>query len=383
MRILVTSTPGIGHIHPIVPLATELRSAGHEVVWATALESCATVERFGFRAIAAGLESPERKARFAARAEHIRLWPLRLRRTIALPLMFGEIAAPAMHDDLKSVFDDVRPQLVVHDLAEFAAAPMAIARGLPQVTFGYSGALSNDLAARVLDSVAPVWARERVRPTLHGLNGDLLLHAFPTSMDAPRQDGPSAPIRPLAVGGPMPESPPDWIGSFGVERPGAYVTFGTETARAAPWAAIIEAIAGLDVDVVATVGGRIDPAETGPLPSNMRVERFVPQRFVLERAAVVVSHAGAGTLIGAAAAGRVQLCLPLVADQWENADLLAAAGAGITLEEDQRSAATIRSQIERLLTDATIRAAAARVETDFAGMPHPRELVEVIAKLVP
>ena len=62
MRILITSTPGAGHIHPIVPLGRALQDEGHEVLWATAEESCARVEQYGFRATPAGMGTVERRA---------------------------------------------------------------------------------------------------------------------------------------------------------------------------------------------------------------------------------------------------------------------------------------------------------------------------------
>jgi len=104
----------------------------------------------------------------------------------------------------------------------------------------------------------------------------------------------------------------------------------------------------------------------------------VPQGILLNRATAVVSHAGAGTLIGAAAAGRVQLNPPLSADQWENADLLAVTGASLTLETNERDAATIGAAVERLLADLAAHAAAQRVRADFAAMPHPRTAVAAI-----
>jgi UDP:flavonoid glycosyltransferase YjiC (YdhE family) len=202
-------------------------------------------------------------------------------------------------------------------------------------------------------------------------------------MNTPRADGPSSPIGPVPFGGAMSDSRPGWIDSFGAERPGIYVTFGTEMAQAAPWNAIFNVMTDFPVDVVATVGSELDVAELGPIPSNVRVARFVPQRFLLERAAAVVSHAGAGTLIGAAVSGCAQLHCPLTADQWENADLLASTGAGLNLEWHQRDAEAIGMAVERLLNDNTIRAAAKRVRADFAEMPHPREAVAAIEKLAP
>jgi UDP:flavonoid glycosyltransferase YjiC (YdhE family) len=383
MRILLTSTSGTGHIHPMVPLATELRATGHDVVWATARQACPTVESLGFRSRPAGLAGDVRKAIFAQRAPRIGSMPPRRRRTIAFPLMFGQIAAPTMRDDLAAVFDEFRPELVLHELAELAAAPMAVARGIPHVTVGFSGALSDEIASLVLDSVSPLWALEGVPQTPRSFNGDLLLHPFPRSMDTPRADGPSLPIGPVLFGGALSDSPPGWIDSFGAERPGIYVTFGTEMVQAAPWNAILNAMADLRVDVVATVGSELDVAELGVIPSNVRVARFVPQRFLLERATAVVSHAGAGTLIAAAVSGCPQLHLPVTADQWENADLLASTGAGLTLELHQRDADAVGLAVERLLTDNPMRASAERVRAEFAKMPHPREAMAAIENLEP
>ena len=40
---------------------------------------------------------------------------------------------------------------------------------------------------------------------------------------------------------------------------------------------VLAGLAELEIDVVATVGAEIDPAELGPLPPHVRVERFLPQ----------------------------------------------------------------------------------------------------------
>lgn len=123
---------------------------------------------------------------------------------------------------------------MVHELAELAAAPVPIARGIPHVMVGFSGALSDELARLVLDSVAPLWALEGVRQTPRGFNGDMLLHSFPRSMATPQTDGPSLPIGPLPFGSATSDSQPDWVELFGADRPGIYVTFRTEMARATP-----------------------------------------------------------------------------------------------------------------------------------------------------
>eukprot|EP01036_Dinobryon_divergens_P049080 gene49080-65796_t len=128
MRILVTSTPGTGHIHPLLPLALALRDRGHEVTWATGPSSCRTVEAFGIPTRPAGPDVGPRNQRFASLTEHLAALPPRARRIEAMPLMFGTLSAPVMRDALVPLFDELRPELVLHEVAELAAAPLASAR---------------------------------------------------------------------------------------------------------------------------------------------------------------------------------------------------------------------------------------------------------------
>ena len=56
MRVLVTTQPGFGHFHPLVPLAQALATAGHEVAVACAPSFRPTVESAGVRAVPAGID---------------------------------------------------------------------------------------------------------------------------------------------------------------------------------------------------------------------------------------------------------------------------------------------------------------------------------------
>ena len=55
MRILFTCTAGLGHFHPLVPIARAGMQAGHDVAFATPASFVPTVERSGFRAFPAGM----------------------------------------------------------------------------------------------------------------------------------------------------------------------------------------------------------------------------------------------------------------------------------------------------------------------------------------
>lgn len=382
MRILVTSTSGTGHLHPIVPLAQELLSAGHEIAWATAADACGAVERFGFRAFPVGISHTERTAMFlATRLTELFSLPPRAQRAFGLPIMFGEIAAPAMYDDLVSVFDHYRPQLVIHEVCELAAAPIATKREIPHVSIGFGVAFSDELLEAVLLAVGPTWERQKLTPTAPDFHGQLLLHPFPRSMDTPRADGPSGEMRPLSYDGAASMAEPEWADRFGKERPGVYVTFGTEMGAFAPWSAVLEAVSELEVDVVATIGSQLDPTTLGSIPENTRVERYVPQSFLIERASVVVSHAGAGTVIAAASNGKPHLSIPISADNWENADLLSRHNVGITIEADERDASSVARAITGLLNDRAVSAAASIIKREFSAMQHPGALVTRLQQL--
>lgn len=55
-RILFTLHPGIGHFNPLVPLATALQAAGHEVRMGASVSFGPTVEAAGLTAVPIGLD---------------------------------------------------------------------------------------------------------------------------------------------------------------------------------------------------------------------------------------------------------------------------------------------------------------------------------------
>jgi len=383
MRILVTSTPGMGHLSCLLPLASALRDAGHDVLFVTTKESCHLVSGFGFAVEPGGLAPARRRAALEPRLPEVMALPPRRRRGMLFSIMFAEAAAPAMRVDLAPVMDHFAPDVVVHETGELAAAPLAEARGIPSVTVAFSGVVPEWSHDMVLASLGPLFAAEGLPPpTFQDVCGDLYLHPFPPSFDqAPAVRG-VHPMRPTAAWGGT-DAAPAWLSRLGVDRPLVYMTSGTEPAgTGAPWSAAIEALGGLDVDAVATIGPHLDESGLGPIPPNVRVERFIPQQFLLDRAAVVMSHAGAGSLLGATSAGVPQLLNPIWADQWENADAASGAGVAVTCEADHRSQADIATALRRLLDEREFQDAASRVAGEVAGMPAPADHVATIEALV-
>ena len=154
---------------------------------------------------------------------------------------------------------------------------MAAARGIPQVTFAFSGALSDPLVQGIVDAVADSWDAEGlVVPPDAGLYTHLYLHRFPPAFGA-APTGPTVRfIRPVGFDGGGDAAAPDWVSGLGTHRPAVYVTLGTVVSGPAQWAELLAALGSLDVDAVATTGRQLDPAGLGPVPDNVRVSVTYP-----------------------------------------------------------------------------------------------------------
>ena len=378
MRVLVSCTPGLGHLHPVVPLAEALRSAGHDVAFATSASFVPTVEELGFAAFPVGPDWVETHADdvlpgfLSATADgHIR--------------RFAEIAGRGTVDDLLGVIDAWQPDAVVRTPAEFAAWPAAERSGRPHVVVGFMVPLPRELVTDWAGSeLQALLERAGVAPdpALERVFGDLYLDFMPPVLLPQDWPVPAARqvVRPSFAQA-RTRTPPPWLAAY--DRPIVLVTFGTIfNSRPELWARTVEAVAGLPVDVVATYGhGRPIP-EVGPVPANVRFEPYVDLAAVLPSCAAVVTHGGYGTVVAALLHGVPMCCIPVTADNPVNAFAVEQAGAGnaCTTGLLQRipigfadpallSAGSVRSALTRLLDDPSYRTRAQELGATIADLP--------------
>jgi UDP:flavonoid glycosyltransferase YjiC (YdhE family) len=365
----------------LAPIALALRDRGHDVIWAVAPDGGEAVGAMGFEWTAAGLTTAARREAAAAELRGVMDLPMEQRRGPLYAAFFARAAAPVMRRDLAPIIDQASPDVIVREVGELAAAPMAAARGIPLVTVAFSGVLPESARDAAIDALTPLWHAEGLAdPSWADVYGQLYLHPFPDSFGQRPSSPVVRPMRPQR-GGPSVVAP-DWIAALGVARPVVYVTSGTEPAsRTFPWHEVFAALGGMDVDAVATIGPHVDPAAFGAVPPNVRVERFVPQADLLARVGAVVSHGGAGTVLGAAAHGRPQVVVPLFADQWENGVAVDGAGTGIVVGPDHRSEDDLDQALRTILGSSSHRAAAARVAEEIASMPTPSDVAPEIEAL--
>jgi MGT family glycosyltransferase len=136
---------------------------------------------------------------------------------------------------------------------------------------------------------------------------------------------------------------------------------------------VIDALAEVRARVLVTVGRHADPAELGPLPANVHVERWVAQASVMPHAAAMVAHGGAGTTLAALAAGVPLVLLPLSADQPINARRVAELGAGLALDGGAAGVPRLAGAVTRVLEEPGYRAAAHRVAAEVGMLPPVAE----------
>jgi MGT family glycosyltransferase len=148
-------------------------------------------------------------------------------------------------------------------------------------------------------------------------------------------------LRPIPVEPASTERAPEWLDQL-PDRPTVYVTLGTVFNDLLVFRVLLEALAELECNVIATVGPRSDAAELAPIPENAHVERYISQSLVLPRSSVAVTHGGSGSTLAALAHGLPMLVVPQGADQVDNAAACEAIGTARRLLPDELTAEAAR-----------------------------------------
>ncbi|MFI0899920.1 macrolide family glycosyltransferase [Streptomyces sp. NPDC020983] len=133
--------------------------------------------------------------------------------------------------------------------------------------------------------------------------------------------------------------------------------------------------------VVLSIGRHTDPAGLGPVPANVEVHPWVPQRAVLAQADAFVTHAGMGGCSEGLVAGVPMIAVPQAADQFMNADRLVELGVARRLDTADATPGALRSALLALTSDpavarrSAVLRAAARSE---GGASRAADLVEAM-----
>jgi UDP:flavonoid glycosyltransferase YjiC (YdhE family) len=375
-RVLFSSSWGYGHLFPLLPLARAFMQAGHEVVVATSADSCPHVAAAGLPATPAGLSGTRlRESVGDCLSAGAALAPEE-RAGFLFPHMFGETFTPPMVADLLPLARRWRPELLIHEQGELAAPLVGAVLGVPTMTHAFGGAVPASFVSEAGSRLSSLWDDHgRTPPPYAGCFTSLYLDICPPAVQSVSlaHIGAVQAVRPVPDAGRLPEGPLDYLRPG--DRPLVYLTFGT-VHRPRILQPAIAALAALSIRLLVALGPNGDPSALGGQPENVRVERWVHQPSVLERCAVVVSHAGSGTFLGALSHGVPQLCLPQGADQFRNAEGGSRAGAVLALSPTESTPGVITEAVARLLAEEHFRANAQEVAAQIRAMPSPDDVVE-------
>ena len=143
---------------------------------------------------------------------------------------------------------------------------------------------------------------------------------------------------------------------------------------------VLDAVAELRVRALVTLGPEVE-ADGFSTPPNVVAEAWVDHASVLPHAALVVTHAGLGTVLASLAHGVPLVCLPGGREQPFNAERVEALGVGRSVSADADSA-TVRSAVVETLSDADCRTAAAEVAATIAAHTAREQAVVGVERLL-
>jgi len=411
-RLGMFSLPFVGHLTPFSGLARELSGRGHEVVFFQLPSSSEQLRAWGLRCESYG------ESRFPAGS--FAEWSRELSRLDGLRA--SQASLEILRSQAEALFTEGRPLIMrakldlwVVDQLDYAAATLAAELRAPFVTAtvslmmhhedgvpGLSGERYTDDPAvqerdrrfneAALETSKPfrdfIGAR-RLKVGLGPFSYDDLWSGLaqitqqPAEFEFPRRKLPACFhfTGPFALGARPPGPPFPWELLSGKTL--VYASFGTTQNRNIRlYQALVRATADLDVQVVLSLGGA-DPSEL-PLeaPANMLVVSFAPQLEILEKAALMITHAGMNSALECLAAGVPMVAVPMASDQHGVAARIEWTGTGVRIPASECEPARLRNAIETVLGKASFRESARRFQRIIAagdGLNRAADIIERVA----
>ena len=211
---------------------------------------------------------------------------------------------------------------------------------------------------------------------------DMVLHATDQIFDFSFQGLPAGHhyVGPLGLWEPVVE-PPGYLAEPG--DPWVLVSISTQLQDDLLLAeAALGALADRRVRVVLTLGPGHRPDEMAVHPANARIEQVVPHSAVLKQAALLVSHAGHGTVMKALWEGIPMVLMPWGRDQPGVAARAQALGVAEVVQRGDGAGLALAAAVERVLSSNDMRERAAVHAARLAATDPPAAAADLLEALV-
>ncbi|MBL4632570.1 MAG: glycosyltransferase family 1 protein [Kofleriaceae bacterium] len=370
LRFLLATLPQKGHLNPMIGVAQELCALGMELRIYTpgdcsAQLSAAGLQRTGCPVIETAYLWPEEHcssgALFAERSQDA-AWLRRWIRRLLLDTVHDEV------DGLRALLRDLRPDVLVVDPMYYAAIIAAQCEDLPWV--GVSSSL-NFVTPKHWKSplVATIDALDEERKQLFAGYGSCpafrvcdavspwLNVVFTTERYVSSElcaDSPAFRVGPTAPVGRRGDEVEFAWDRLDETSSLIYMSLGSqnfshERVFSCVVSSLSSALESGQVQLVLALHDLIDSDFARALPAGVIALRYAPQLELLKRAALVVSHGGANTVMESLHQGVPLLLIPMVNDQHLQGKFLARSQAGIVLDPANMSEASCKAAIATLL----------------------------------
>jgi UDP:flavonoid glycosyltransferase YjiC (YdhE family) len=397
MRVVFVPLAWTAHYFPMVPLAWAFRAAGHDVrvvsqppladaITASGLPGYSVGGDYDFMkdfiemfrmARAQGGRTPDATTLAAMPPEQLRM----IRN---LRFAHHVKAADAMADGLVRFVREWRADMIVADPLMLVAPLAAAVADIPFVRNLWGPDVTRQMGFPGYGMPVEDWPDELV--TLYerfgvGIQQDYAAHTVdpcPESIQVPGLPNRIASrYVPYNGAGTM----PDWL-LDPTDRPRVCVTgsagqMSMMGADGFKIPAIVEALAGFDVEIVIAVR-ESDRELVGTTPPGTRVVVGLPLHLLLPTCTAAVHHGGTGAIMTSAACGVPQVILTQVGDQMFAASRLSAVGAAIGISSDEADVDDLKTAIASLLSDSTASDAARDLQEQMLAQAAPAEVVRAL-----
>jgi len=298
--------------------------------------------------------------------------------------------AQAMADDIVQFARAWQPDLVVSDPIVMAAPLAARAAGAPLVHLQWGPAFQRRTVEFPGNGTVPdlwpddlrdLYARHGVEPAAE--HAAATVDPCPASLQYDGAIPGRIPARLVPYNGTG--DAPRWL-TEPPRRPRICVTWGTTVTMLAGREGflvprILDALAGFDVEVVVALTAADRSLLGDDLPERVRVTENLPLDILLPSCDAIIHQGGASTMLTAASFGLPQLVVPRIMDDMENAERIAAAGAGVSLNWADASTETITAGIKTVVSDQATRQAAHNLRDEIHAQPAPAAIAIALRQL--
>ncbi|GAA5179513.1 hypothetical protein GCM10023322_09700 [Rugosimonospora acidiphila] len=372
MRVLFTGVPVYGHLLPLLPLARAFRRRGDSVAILVPASLAHSFADEDLDMLFAGADSPTVRAEVASRSGT----DLRTSSNQDAAIeAFVTARIDLSIEECTSVTRQWRPDIVIHDPMDFVGPYLASVCDVPHAVLTFGADVSADFIRASSDRAVQDYARRGVswhaaRWTLDICPPDLQVEGW--------QPPPGwMPLRPeahQAPSGTPTREPKPLTGD-----PKVLITFGTVFTNPTALSPLINELTAHGAGLRITLGTTTSAGDFTVDHPQVVFEDFLPYNLLLDKIDIVVAHGGAGTNLGALAAGCPLVLLPQGADQKGQGERVAAAGAAVQVTSEPVDAIAVARTVIDVAKASSYRLKAEEIARRIAAMPTPDEVATRLA----